>query len=591
MKHHILSIGLTKYQLPAANNLKFAAKDAEEFFTLFTQNLTNIGYNKLLVDSEATLAQIRTSLGRELQAEIKTEDTLFIFYSGHGASAINPTDKTLSHYLVPFDATYDIANTGVSVSFIKEALDQINCAAKVMFIDSCFSGSASSKHFPVPTTKFQAQAVKTISNTVSGSGEIVITASKESEESIEDPENKNGLFTHFLLKELQKDNGRQNIPVETLFTPISEAVIKRAKNQFQFTQTPTMNGRLVGGLYLPRFAKQLEYKPEFITLPKAAATALQQIPIPVVKLDDATQEKELNYLISFVVNNQNLPAKIQATEFEKHCKKIYQSVATEWEKIFVQSSGDNSKIPEAITLLETASLQFIMLGNVIASYGSSIQMKTYGYYIWKILKLSEGRAGSVALIAVPKIVLAIIITSIGINCISREDYATLSLLLHQPTASEYDQSQAMPLFLRYDIFYCDALGGYATKVNDHLRDLLKTYKWLEELAPRLSEDETLSYFVQLNLILVVMLALKSESLYPDFGRFEARRLYPLLQRLQVDEELRKKLSGLLKVQAVDVNKVIAKTLTDAKANWQFSSGHWWRSVDNAYNALGLKPDS
>ena len=73
MKYHILSIGISKHQNPEAN-LQFASKDAADFFALFTQNVSNIGYKKLLTDNEATLSSIQTALGSELLRNFMTRN-------------------------------------------------------------------------------------------------------------------------------------------------------------------------------------------------------------------------------------------------------------------------------------------------------------------------------------------------------------------------------------------------------------------------------------------------------------------------------------------------------------------------------------
>ena len=39
MKHHIVSIGISTHQNPFVNNLRYASKDAIEFFKLFEKNI------------------------------------------------------------------------------------------------------------------------------------------------------------------------------------------------------------------------------------------------------------------------------------------------------------------------------------------------------------------------------------------------------------------------------------------------------------------------------------------------------------------------------------------------------------------------
>ena len=139
MKYHILSIGISQHQDPRAN-LNFASKDASEFFTLFTQNVPNLGYKKLLTDNEATLSAIRTALGTELQNLIGPEDGFVLYYSGHGTVA-PMGDDTYSHYLIPFDVTEDIASSSIPVEYIRDIFDKLNCKSKLFFVDSCFRGA------------------------------------------------------------------------------------------------------------------------------------------------------------------------------------------------------------------------------------------------------------------------------------------------------------------------------------------------------------------------------------------------------------------------------------------------------------------
>ena len=84
MKHHIVSIGISRHQNGAAN-LQYAAKDATEFFELLSLNLAEQGYKRLLIDSEATLAQIQSAIGSELKEAVSKDDAfLFLFRAwGH----------------------------------------------------------------------------------------------------------------------------------------------------------------------------------------------------------------------------------------------------------------------------------------------------------------------------------------------------------------------------------------------------------------------------------------------------------------------------------------------------------------------------
>src|SRR3990167_4381245 len=121
MKYHILAVGVSKHQNDI-KNLQFADKDATDFYTLFTNNVTDIGYKKLLINSEATFSAIRTALGQELRQAVGVDDTFFFFFSGHGATAEDQQGTALAHYLLPFDATRDIQVLPYQLIILKRLL-------------------------------------------------------------------------------------------------------------------------------------------------------------------------------------------------------------------------------------------------------------------------------------------------------------------------------------------------------------------------------------------------------------------------------------------------------------------------------------
>lgn len=578
MKHHILSIGISQYKEPGAN-LDFAAKDAKEFYQLFKQNISELGYNKLIVDNEATLSQIQSALGRELQSEVKSEDVLFVFYSGHGATDDSDGDGSLSHYIVPYDATRDIASTAVSVSYLKESLDKIDCKAKFIFIDSCFSGSANSKHFPQAKVKaISGKPVKTIIDTVSGQGEFVITASKDDEESIEDPEYKNGLFTYFLLKELQKDNGRTDIPIETVFNPVSIGVTKRAKEKYNHIQTPTMGGHIEGGLYIPRLVKPLVYKPEFIDIPTTQTNKVDTVPIANLSLSDKQLTKEVNEQVNYVLGLVNLPPVLQNIHFERLCKNIFSKLSEDWNTIFNSVGGDASKIPNAVAELEAKSVQFILLGNVTALCGTSSLMAIYSHYVGELYKLREGRAGFVALAEATDVIVVLIIYTIGICTLLTDRLNLWGEMLKAVFYLTNDDEPSQLLKLTH-IHYADALGGNAIKLNDHARAIIGSYEWLEPLCPRYKPDKLINYYLQINLLLCVMLY-GEDDLYTDFGRFERSRITYLLRRISQDSEFKGDIAALCRVQANQIRPRIENAFSSFVTDWHARNGGWWRSVEN-----------
>ncbi|NOR44764.1 MAG: hypothetical protein GQ534_04190, partial [Candidatus Delongbacteria bacterium] len=323
MKHHIVAIGISKHKNSNAN-LNYAEKDASDFFTLFKNNISDIGYNKLLVDSEATLSEIKTALGKELIDQINSEDAFFFYYSGHGATVEDPKDnKSALNYLVPFDATNDIANSCISVEDIKSIFENLPSKANIIFVDSCFSGAITknSKNFPLPNKK-EIKNIKSFSNTVVGNGSISITACKEDEISIEDPEYKNGLFTYYLLEELQKQRKDNDFSAIEIFGPIAQHVTERAKTNWSTTQTPTLLGKLEGDLKLPVFKTNPPLKPDTIEYQKNPELEKMNFTIPIIDLTSEEKDKLINQTINFVINN-NIDISVGSVVFERMCHKLF----------------------------------------------------------------------------------------------------------------------------------------------------------------------------------------------------------------------------------------------------------------------------
>lgn len=575
MKYHILSIGISKHQNSFVNTLQFADKDATDFYTLFTSNISDIGYKKLLVNSEATLSEIRTALGKELKQAVGSDDAFFFFFSGHGSTAESQDGTTLEHYLIPFDATPDISSSSVSVDYLKDVFDKISCKAAYIFVDSCFSGSLNSKGYSYPNTK-ALKGVKALSDQVFGKGSLVFTASSKDEKALEDPDNQNGLFTYFVLDELQKQRSKDSYPVTDIVTPVIEEVTKRAKDKYRHTQTPTAKINLEGAVYLPVCKKPLKISPTLLEVPRYPQLSTSSYPIPEIELTDKQQQKQLNEIVSFVTTGNGQQNSQQRIIFERFCWEIIKQVKTEWEKIFNDVGSDASKIPNAVVQLEAAAYQLILLGGVTAVFGSDEQMKIYSDVVTTILDWEKGRSGLTALIAAPEILPVIIEYTVGMVCLANNNLKPFNILLR--TRVQDDNNEGEPLFLfQYNhIHYCDALGGYATKVNDHVRSLLESYIWLPELSPRL-EGKIINYQLQVNFILSMLIQSENGRFWPDFGRFYSNRIKILIDKLKYDQDFQKQLAALFSVKSDDVRKVIISNFSKIKRE-EFGGGYFWVSI-------------
>lgn len=583
MKHHIISIGISKHQ-NAQHSLIYPSKDAQEFYDLIADNIDSIGYRKLLVDSEATLARIKSSVGSELRKSVSTDDNVIFYFSGHGTIGYENDNTQLSYYLVPFDVTSDIENSCVSVDYLKQAFKAIECKTKLLFIDSCFSGQyAGAKYYPNQVNKKLTLATKTFHD-ITGKGEVAIMACDDDEFAIEDPENKRSLFTHFLLEELQEKREADVFPIQEIFQPISNKVTKRAREIYNHKQTPKFSGEIVGQLQLPTFKTKLKISPEFIYVPSTPSTK-EDLPTVEIKIDSSANSKEIDKLYKFVLNTSGLSTTNQVA-FDRFCVDLTSKISEKWNTIFNESIGSAEKIPDAISKLRVATHQYLMLGNIIAVHGSEQQMKSYAFYVGEILKLTSGRSGYVSVISVPEIIVAEIIYTVGISSIVNNRISQLIILLNQKiTIDYYKPPKKMSEFT--DIFYSSALGGNAITVHDSLREAIVDHDWLKELSPRLklSEESILDCFMQVNYLLVIFSLTAEDRMYAYFGHYEGRRIMPLVHLILFDEATKKVISKQLQISEQDLPAKI-KELTKDISN-SGVRGHWMSIDVRDFSTLGI----
>lgn len=573
MANHIIAVGISNYQ--GVRHLQYADKDAKEFYFLFERNVGDIGYKRLLVDSEASLAAIRNALGAGIEENLGNEDTFYFFFSGHGAIAKSQDGSGFSNYLLPFDASQDVVNTCISIEYLKDRFSKIQCKNKLIIIDSCFSGSINSKAYTRVNLK-SLKDVKTFQNTLSGKGQITFTASKEDEEAIEDLELENGLFTHYFLEELQKETYGERVPILSIHAPVTENVISRAKERHNFDQTPTFKGDLEGVVYLPVFKKRLVITPQEIEIATHPELSEARIPLPEIKIEDEKLLEDIQKLVELVIKGSSADQKYANITLEKNLVSAIRNLRESYEDIFKSVGNDVSKIPESVTRLEAESFYIQLIGCVIAAFGNQDQMANYTERIGEILGFGEGKSGLTALIDMPEIILVDIIYSVGIICLINNSLELFGTLLNTKI---YDSNrmQYLEFYKRYDIHYSSSLGGQATKVGDHVRDTLENNVWLTALCPQL-EGKIVDYQLQLNLLLGAFCYSHDIGLFADYGRFYGKRVMPLVARIRDDVTFRRKVADFLEKEEDSVIDFLKEYLD--KARDKMYSGFWWNSVNS-----------
>jgi Flp pilus assembly protein TadD len=190
-------VGVSKFQkLDAAQQLEYADKDAEAF-AKFIQSPRGRAFPKenikLLLNQDATNAQLRTALASWLKRSSKAEDVIYIFLATHGMVDKEEPRRT---YLLTNEADpEDLYDTTMSMNDLSDIISNRlkNVGRIVLFADACRSG------------KLGAGIGGDIQKGASGNQELVgLLASRAREFSQEGKQfcNGHGAFTCFLLKGL-----------------------------------------------------------------------------------------------------------------------------------------------------------------------------------------------------------------------------------------------------------------------------------------------------------------------------------------------------------------------------------------------------
>jgi caspase domain-containing protein len=246
-------IGVSRYRAKGLA-LKHARADAEAVYAFLTGPAGGVSkeHARLLVDDQATLRNVKAALGEFLAKSAKPQDTVVVYYAGHGAPEADLSgwaDDGVEKYLVPVDADpAALFTTGLSMTELDRILRRIEARRLVVFLDSCFSGAASPGNRTFASAGGSRRVAVTsefLRRLARGSGRVVITASAPNEVSLESDVSGHGLFTQFLLSGLRGDAARPDgtITVLSLYQYL-DAQLPVAARASGMSQHPAMIGRV-----------------------------------------------------------------------------------------------------------------------------------------------------------------------------------------------------------------------------------------------------------------------------------------------------------------------------------------------------------
>ncbi|MFC0861636.1 caspase family protein [Sphaerimonospora cavernae] len=187
---------------------------------------------RMLLNQEATLDAIRAELS-ELALSASSDDTVVIFFSGHGGRFESCGVETSA--LIPVDCRLDnLTGTSLLEAEFSEALSSIRAGRLLVLLDACHSGGAGILKGSQPVEPRSGFDEKSLQRLAQGIGRVIISSSRASEVSFVLPGARNSVFTNHLLQALKgkaRTNGDGLIRVFDIFNFVAEQVPRTVANQ------------------------------------------------------------------------------------------------------------------------------------------------------------------------------------------------------------------------------------------------------------------------------------------------------------------------------------------------------------------------
>jgi uncharacterized caspase-like protein len=253
-------IGVGRYQSTDIPSLRYTVADADALHRIL---VGPGGFRKehvLLITDKTektpTLRNIKWALGTFLARSAKKDDTVLIFFAGHGAPEIDQRGVErdgLAKYLIPSDADPDdLYSTALPMDEMQTIFGRVEAERMVVFLDACYSGAAGGRTFSSKKTRAANLDDLFLERLTRSKGRAIITASRPSEVSVELPELGHGIFTYYLVQglkgaaDLNKDG---IITVQELYEYVEQQVSAKSRS-VGGNQHPVMKGEMEGALPL-----------------------------------------------------------------------------------------------------------------------------------------------------------------------------------------------------------------------------------------------------------------------------------------------------------------------------------------------------
>ena len=207
----LLLIGVNHYQDRSLPTLRYAAIDCQGIGAALAAATAPFPDKEFLIhhdliEPQPTLAIVQSSLERVV-AEAKVQDTILIYFSGHGV--VEPIGQQTILCLADTDRQ-QLATTGLPIQLVLEMLHKCAAHSQLLWLDACHSGNLSSnrpldrqqQHGSIsldPATKLLASLRH---RDVKSHGFYALLSCDEGQQSWEFPDLGHGVFSYYLMQGL-----------------------------------------------------------------------------------------------------------------------------------------------------------------------------------------------------------------------------------------------------------------------------------------------------------------------------------------------------------------------------------------------------
>ena len=239
-------------------SVPYALNDGETF-KLYCIKTLGIPEGNIKLVKDATLNHMKFNLSwlARLANTKQGNARVFFYYSGHGV----PDESSKKAYLLPVDGFSTDPTTGFSTETLYKQLGSIQSKATIVLLDACFSGA---KRDGQMLASSRGVAIKAKEEALHGPM-VVFSAAQGNETAYPYKQKEHGMFTYFVLEELQKKGG--DVTLGDLSDYVTRQVSEMSIRENDKSQTPSVaNSADVSDWRNWKFALQPATK--YVNIPK-----------------------------------------------------------------------------------------------------------------------------------------------------------------------------------------------------------------------------------------------------------------------------------------------------------------------------------